>query len=89
MSEVYKFMAIVEEMAFYLGAIHLQDTFNFIPDWFGPQGLDERFLKLRAYMDVFSRNMIKHHKEDRQKHPVSEVPPKHLAMTSQLRQGCL
>jgi hypothetical protein len=28
-SEVYEFMAIIEEMAFCMGAIHLQDTFNF------------------------------------------------------------
>jgi hypothetical protein len=30
-SEVYEFMAIVKEMAFCMGVIHLQDTFNFIP----------------------------------------------------------
>jgi hypothetical protein len=71
-SEVYEFMAIVEEMAFCLGAIHLQDTFNFIPDWFDPQGLDARFHKLRARMDAFNRNVIEQHKEDRRKHPISE-----------------
>jgi hypothetical protein len=70
--EVYEFMAIVEEMAFCWGAIDLQDTFNFIPDWLDPQGLDARFRKLRARVDVFSRNVIEQHKEDRRKHPVSE-----------------
>jgi hypothetical protein len=71
-SEVYEFMAIAKEMAFCLGAIHLQDIFNFIPDWLDPQGLDARCRKLRARMDVFTRNVIDQHKEDRRKHPVSE-----------------
>jgi hypothetical protein len=71
-SEVYEFMAIVKELAFCVSAFNLQDTFNFIPDWLDPQGLDARFHKLRARMDVFNRNVIEQHKEDRRKHPVSE-----------------
>jgi hypothetical protein len=38
-SEVFEFMAIIEEIAFCLGAIHLQDIFSFVPDWFDPQGV--------------------------------------------------
>jgi hypothetical protein len=71
-SEVYEFMEIIEELAACLGTIHLQDTFDFIPYWFDPQGLDARFRKLRARVEVFNRNVIGQHKEDRRKHPVSE-----------------
>jgi hypothetical protein len=45
---------------------------GFIPNWFDPQGLDARFRKLRARVDVFSRNVIEQHKEDRRMHPISE-----------------
>jgi hypothetical protein len=69
-SQVYEFMAIVKEMVFCISSIHLQDIFNFIPDWFDPQGLKARFHKLRARMDVFSQNVIEQHKEDRRKHPI-------------------
>jgi hypothetical protein len=71
-SEVQEFMEITAESGFCLGSIHLQDTFNFIPNWFDPQGLDARFRKLRARVDVFSRNVIEQHKEDRRMHPISE-----------------
>lgn len=71
-SEVYEFMAVIEEAAACLGTIHLQDNFDFIPSWFDPQGLDARFRKLRARVEVFHRNVIEQHKEDRRKRPVTE-----------------
>ena len=71
-SKIHEFMGIVEEMTFCMGAIHLQDVFNFIPQWFDPQGLDTRFRKLRTRMDVFYRNVIDEHRENRRKNPVSE-----------------
>ena len=71
-SKLHEFMEIVEEIGFCLGTVHLQDVFNFIPQWFDPQGLDTRFRKLRARMDVFYRDVIDEHRENRRKNPVSE-----------------
>ena len=71
-SELDELMDIVEELSFCLGTIHLQDVFNFIPQWFDPQGLDTRYRKLRARMDLFTRNVIDEHRENRRKNPVSE-----------------
>ena len=69
-SDIQEFVAIVAEQSICLGAIHLQDSFN-VPKWFEPQGLNNRFRKLRARTDAFYTNMINQHKEERRKNPLS------------------
>ena len=71
-SKLHEFVGIVEESGSCLGTIHPQDVFNFILQWFDPQGLDTCYHKLRALMDVFYRNVIDEHRENRMKNPVLE-----------------
>lgn len=70
-------LEIVDYESYCFTALHLQDFFN-APTWFDPQGLDKRFRKLRARMDVFYKNIIEDHKKERSRNPISDERDKSL-----------
>ena len=69
--DIQEFLAIVAEKTVCFSAVHMQDFFN-VPAWFDPQGLDGRFRRLRARMDLFYMRVIAQHKEERLKNPDAE-----------------
>lgn len=70
-SEIQKFIEIMEELPLCFAAIHLQDIFTCIPECLDLQGLDARYRKLKPRMDAFYTNMISQHREERRRNPIS------------------
>ncbi|KAG0578488.1 hypothetical protein KC19_4G026700 [Ceratodon purpureus] len=71
-SEIMEFVEIVKETMQCYGAIHLQDVFNYIPQWFDPSGWDTRSRKLGARLESFHTKMVNEHREKRRRSAVSE-----------------
>ncbi|KAG0576333.1 hypothetical protein KC19_5G072200 [Ceratodon purpureus] len=71
-STAFEFISITEDMARLMGAIHPQDYFNFLPEWFDPQRLEPQFRKQATRMKLFYTKLVNEHKEERRKNPVSE-----------------